>query len=125
MNGIELIAEERKRQMEVEGYSIEHDLLHKEGEFLDAAACYMLPNARRPTEDVTEVEFVPPYAVIYDQTDERGRIHKIRVMPPNNWPWHANSWKPTPFDRVRELVKAGALIAAAIDRIINKQNKSV
>jgi len=26
-------------------------------------------------------------------------------------------WKPTPDDRVRELVKAGALIAAEIDRL--------
>lgn len=33
------------------------------------------------------------------------------------WPWDSQYWKPTPHDRVRELVKAGALIAAAIDSI--------
>lgn len=33
------------------------------------------------------------------------------------WPWHPGWWKPSPDDRIRELVKAGALIAAEIDRL--------
>ena len=33
------------------------------------------------------------------------------------WPWNLIWWKPTPNDRIRELVKAGALIAAEIDRL--------
>lgn len=33
------------------------------------------------------------------------------------WPWRPAEFKPTPNDRVRELVKAGALIAAEIDRL--------
>lgn len=33
------------------------------------------------------------------------------------WPWEARFWKPCPDDRARELVKAGALIAAEIDRL--------
>jgi len=33
------------------------------------------------------------------------------------WPWHPLQWKPTPKDRVRELVKAGALIVAEIERL--------
>lgn len=33
----------------------------------------------------------------------------------NLWPWHDSWWKPG--DRIRELVKAGALIAAEIDRL--------
>lgn len=32
-------------------------------------------------------------------------------------PWDNEWWKPSPDDRKRELVKAGALIAAAIDRL--------
>ena len=36
---------------------------------------------------------------------------------PAGWPWETRFWKPTPDDRVRELVKAGALIAAEIDRV--------
>ena len=35
----------------------------------------------------------------------------------NLWPWGEGYWKPTSDDRVRELVKAGALIAAEIDRL--------
>ena len=33
------------------------------------------------------------------------------------WPWAPVWWKPSPDNRVRELVKAGALIAAEIDRL--------
>jgi hypothetical protein len=36
------------------------------------------------------------------------------------WPWPDEWWKPTPDDRIRELVKAGALIAAEIDRLQNQ-----
>lgn len=36
---------------------------------------------------------------------------------PGLWPWDDQFWKPVPADRVRELVKAGALIAAEIDRL--------
>ena len=35
-----------------------------------------------------------------------------------HWPWNVVWWKPTPDDRIRELAKAGALIAAEIDRLI-------
>jgi hypothetical protein len=34
------------------------------------------------------------------------------------WPWDPKWWKPTPEDRIRELEKAGALIAAAIDSLL-------
>lgn len=33
------------------------------------------------------------------------------------WPWTEGEWKPTPGDRVKELVKAGQFIAAEIDRL--------
>lgn len=35
---------------------------------------------------------------------------------PIGWPWHPDWWKPSD-DPVRNLVKAGALIAAEIDRL--------
>ena len=88
--GIELIAEERQRQIDVEGWNAEHDDIGHNGEQLaEAAALYALPEIRRCYE--------------YD------------VM--NLWPWDKKWWKPTPDDRVRELAKAGALIAAEIDRL--------
>jgi hypothetical protein len=36
---------------------------------------------------------------------------------PITWPWEKQWWKPSK-DQVRDLVKAGALIAAEIDRLL-------
>ena len=93
MNGHELIAEERVRQVLEETYDSEHDDGHTDGAIARAAACYA---AGEP---------------IFIET----RHHAGSVSFSNPWPrrWH---FKPTPDDRVRELVKAGALIAAEIDR---------
>jgi hypothetical protein len=38
-----------------------------------------------------------------------------RLQPPLIWPWHPDSWKPK--DAITDLVRAGALIAAEIDRL--------
>jgi len=93
--GIELIAEERLRQVSEEGWTPEHDAEHVNGELADAAACYAAtPDFRDELEE---------------HTDE-GLADLL-------WPWDASWWKPSPDDRVRELVKAGALIAAEIDRL--------
>jgi len=92
--GIELIAEERKRQVEVEGWTAHHDQeMHSDEEMAMAAVCYATPTDFRHT-----------------------RVANSSLIP-IEWPWNARWWKPTPDDRVRELVKAGALIAAEIDRL--------
>ena len=88
--GIELIADERQRQISDEGWTPGHDDEHEEGSLAQAAACYAMPLWSR-------------------RHDQQGL--------PQIWPWYAEWWKPTPDDRVRELVKAGALIAAEIDRL--------
>lgn len=50
----------------------------------------------------------------------------ISYLMPNDgralvwWPWEMRDYKPRPYDRVRELVKAGGLIAAEIDRLQRK-----
>lgn len=102
MNGIELIAAERKRQIEQEGWTAEHDDEHSRGEIAEAAACYAMPPEARliRVEDETDVV-----------TGENTGVGMLL------WPWGEGSFKPTPDDRVRELVKAGALIAAEIDRL--------
>ena len=41
---------------------------------------------------------------------------KDRDLFPALWPWDWEAWKPT--DRIRDLEKAGALIAAAIDALL-------
>lgn len=86
--GIELIAEERQRQIEKEGWTPEHDDGHLEGEMVNAAAGYM----------------VHALLGVFGRT------------PPQMWPWNRVWWKPSE-DPIRNLTKAGALIAAEIDRI--------
>jgi hypothetical protein len=85
-HAVEMIAEERRRQVEAEGWSPEHDAQHVRGELARAAAVYAIPPDRRD---------------------------------PSIWSylWPGWDYKPSPQDRIRELVKAGALIAAEIDRL--------
>lgn len=40
--GIELIAEERQRQITEEGWTPEHDINHTNGQLASAAACYAM-----------------------------------------------------------------------------------
>lgn len=94
MSGIEAIAAERRRQIEDEGWTAEHDDAHSLGEISGAAACYAL-SACRPTAQTMKEEI----------------NSTIRVI----WPWDATWWKPK--DRRSDLVRAGALIAAEIDRL--------
>jgi hypothetical protein len=97
--GIEIIANERLRQIEQEGYSIEDDKKHNSDGQLAKAACAYL------------------YAPFLKNTYRFG--HQV---PIGFWPeyWKASAWKPTPNDRIKELAKAGALIAAEIDRLNNQ-----
>jgi hypothetical protein len=90
VRGAELIAAERQRQIEVEGWSPEHDDGHYLDEIALAAAAYALPDS--------------------------ARSYTAGFSAPVEWPWDEDEWKPGP-GRERELVKAGALIAAEIDRL--------
>lgn len=98
-SGIELIAEERKRQVEKEGWDEKHDSEHWREELRDAAICYAWGKrgiSRR-----------------FDHEDAHAEV-SIYL-----WPWEDKWWKPTPKNRIKELIKAGALIAAEIDRLQN------
>jgi hypothetical protein len=90
MSAIDDIAAERKRQIEVEGWTAEHDDLHRDGVLARAAACYTDPT----------------YPLIG------------HTFLPMGWPWGASWWKPT--TRRRDLVKAAALIVAEIERLDRK-----
>ncbi len=83
---LDLIADERQRQKDEEGWTEEHDDTHTDSELARAAVTYALPSV--------------------------WRTYAIQV-----WPWASEWWKPTPNDRVHELVKAGALIVAEIERL--------
>lgn len=82
--GAGLIAAERQRQIDSEGWDAGHDDAHDQGEMAKAAAAYALASY--------------------------GSAHAYEY-----WPWHADWWRPR--DRIGTLVKAGALIAAEIDRL--------
>lgn len=108
MSGIELIAEERKRQVEREGFDIHHDSEHGAGELVDAALCYAAVASATARGSVAEdwpIQMVNGYA-----------------DPALHWPWAARWWKPSD-DPIRNLVKAGALIAAEIDRLQWSKNE--
>jgi hypothetical protein len=82
--GIELIAEERARQVAKEGYDAAHDDEHTDHSIARAAAAYALESAQ----------------------DRAGR---------DVWPWEPQGFKPR--DPLDDLVRAGALVAAEIDRL--------
>lgn len=103
--GALLIAVERDRQITSEGWTDEHDDEHTGGDLIDAAHAYALA-AMASYFDANNVTFADIRA---------GR-------PPNDWPWEASWWKPSD-DPIRNLVKAGALIAAEIDRLLRAQRR--
>jgi hypothetical protein len=83
------VADERKRQIEVERWTVEHDDGHSDGEMALAAACYAMAGRYYST-----------------WTDDYVRRY---------WPWSKEWWRPT--NKRRNLIKAAALIVAEIERI--------
>jgi hypothetical protein len=90
--GSELIAAERARQITEEGYDAAHD--HGHGVQLIRAA--------------------ESYALVAESGPDGWHAPDGSYVPPGGYPWPDETWKPAE-DRVRNLVIAGALIAAAID----------
>ena len=84
--GAELIAAERKRQIDQEGFTAEHDARWVDGELIEAAEAY--------------IGHAEVGAVLDDSEYD--------------WPWDHATFKPG--TKISDLVKAGALIAAEIDR---------
>ena len=96
--GASCILKERIRQIVGERFTAEHDdFWNKKGELVKAAMCYCMesPNLEEGDEPCV----------------------------PDGWPWGNNFWKPTPKNRIRELEKAGALIAAEIDRLLRLEEE--
>lgn len=89
--GTDLIRFERLRQRTEEKYSDAHDARYVDGELAQAATAYI--------RAALEPGFWPVGS------------------PPTSWPWDVEGWKPG-TDPVQALVKAGALIAAELDRLL-------
>ena len=86
-SAIKDVLSERRRQIEAEGWTPEHDDEHTGFELARAGACYA----------------------------EYGNWPAHSEIPPNSWPWSATWWKPTSYRQ--NLVKAAALILAEIERL--------
>lgn len=106
MNGAELITKERKRQIKVEGWTAEHDdNKNNAGDLLEAGktyANYAWWQIKAGVDDIT--------------------VKTAEIMALKRWPWELKYWKPTKKP-IRNLVKAGALIAAEIDRLQRLKDK--
>lgn len=96
MSALDDIAAERRRQIEVEGWDADHDDGHSRGQIALAAAAYA-------------------YSGSIDKIRPRVISHIVKTL----WPWDWSWWKPT--NRRRDLVKAGALILAEIERLDRQQ----
>jgi hypothetical protein len=101
MNGAELITAERQRQIDVEQWTPDHDDKHSGGELAQAAEHYI---------DSAEAQ-------------RAGLVDWDWGRCPFGWPWDKKWWKPSP-DPIRNLVKAGALLCAEIDRLQRKAEKA-
>jgi hypothetical protein len=110
LNGVELIMTERARQIDIKGYDAAHDGDHSEGELALAAIAYAAP----------------------DRAYIRTLNEQDRVMFEDSWPWSEDEDKrrtdsgliasnslsyQTIEDRIYQLAKAGAFLAAEIDRL--------
>jgi hypothetical protein len=85
------VVAERRRHVEAEGFTADHDDLHVDGQLSRAAACYALFRI----------------ASISDET-EPGLLGRL-------WPWDGAWWKPK--DLRQDLVRAASLIIAEIERV--------
>lgn len=96
--GAEMIVEERHRQIQKEGFDEDHDDCHDAGQLAFAAACYACNAA-------TWAQRGQPLKGNYAKHSEPGF----------RWPWALIWWKPK--SQIKDLIRAGALIAAEIDRV--------
>ena len=82
---------ERRRQVENEGWTPEHDDEHADGQMARAAACYALAGSSAPNDGTAA------------------------LLVSLAWPWDEQWWKPSTARR--DLVKACALALAEIERL--------
>lgn len=100
--GIELITQERQEQIEKHGWSKEHDAKHDQGELANAACSYAMTSEMQDYLDENWGDDMHlsfwPFELSYYKKDNSGEVEKIK-----------------------DLAKAGALIAAEIDRLQAEQ----
>lgn len=96
---------ERRGHVQREGWTSEHDDQHSDGSMASAAAAYCLGEPEHRT--IAPAPGGRPGVATY--------IWRI-------WPWAAKWWKPK--DRRQDLVRAGALIIAEIERLDRAEERA-
>jgi hypothetical protein len=102
MDGVSLIQAERRRQLFEEGWDASHDDAHQRCELARAAECYCHAAQTATLRD--------------DAANYHKSVNGVPRGLSGLWPWDNEWWKPS-NDPIRNLAKAGALIAAEIDRL--------
>ena len=100
--GADAIANERCRQIRAEGWTEQHDDGHTTGDLVDAALCYAAVAAAEVRGSSAKEWPVELFDGFHDSIVE--------------WPFDDDDYKPS-NDPIKNLIKAGALIAAEIDRL--------
>jgi hypothetical protein len=95
LQALQDVADERARQVNVEGWTREHDDAHKDGELSRAAACY----AMSAVETMTGRE---------PMTWDDDFLSAL-------WPWDRSWWKSKSASK--DLIRAAALLIAEIERL--------
>jgi len=113
-NGAERIADERKRQVREKGYDAEHDAMNRDGELALVAALFATPIAlyKKDADGVNEVVFCDAWPETWARYADC-RLYDGNVLRTNE--------RLSLSKRVRQLEKAGALIAAEIDRLLREK----
>lgn len=96
LSGAELIMAERERQQSQEGWNAAHDDEHDCRELAYAATDYLM---------------------FYTGEGQPGSEPEEGKTPSRYWPFEPQAWKPSD-DPIRNLAKAGALVASEMDRLL-------
>lgn len=116
MTGLELISEEYYREDREKRWDASWNDRHTKGELAMAAACYAIPPLYR--------EEMPVKMGAFDEGWVSCSLGEAEFFIPERlWPWTPIDWKPTPHNRRRELAKAGAFIAAELERLDRLESK--
>jgi hypothetical protein len=108
--GVDLIAAERRRQVEVEGFTAARDDRYRRGELAQAAAYYAYPG-----EDVAS-GFTHKFGT------GSVSISTQRLLYPAGW--SLTTGDKARHDRIKQLAIAGALAAAEIDRLLREETRA-
>jgi hypothetical protein len=126
------VAEERERQIAL-GHDSDHDDEHEDGAIGTAAECY-LHAANQLGRHAMTLQAMVAYLATLGATEEhhevvgrmksdplgyiygRGENGMLSLPYTLVWPWEPEAWRPSE-DRIRNLIKAAALIVAEVERL--------